>query len=82
MTQAYGHVGKMYYLAVSLKPVRVYMCYNIFRAMLCFALVAFATVSGGASTLRYITTTDGLTFGSVTTIMQDPAGMMWFGTID
>ena len=58
------------------------MCYNIFRAMLCFALVAFATVSGGASTLRYITTTDGLTFGSVTTIMQDPAGMMWFGTID
>ncbi len=50
--------------------------------MLCLLLLAIAAVRGGASTLRYITTTDGLSFGSVTTIMQDAAGMMWFGTID
>ena len=58
------------------------MCHKIIRAILCLALGAFMPGRGEASTLRYITTTDGLSFGSVTSIMQDPTGMMWFGTID
>lgn len=48
--------------------------------MLVWAMVCMPHTYG--NTLRYITTTDGLTFGSVTTIMQDRNGLMWFGTID
>lgn len=52
------------------------------RLMLVLAGLLMQVGPAGAITLRNITTTDGLTFGSVTTIMQDRDGLMWFGTID
>ena len=54
----------------------------IIRALFFITVAVASVLSSSGSTLRYITTTDGLTFGSVTVIMQDPGGMMRFGTID
>lgn len=58
------------------------MLRGIYIHVLCALFSVLAAEKSAASTLRYITTTDGLTFGSVTCIMQDPSGIMWFGTID